>query len=80
MHIPRYKQGQELAGQKKEEHFLSTKNCISPEIPNHNWAQKGPYLVCMSCKRRHAIYIGLTKKIKQIKKDGEVILEDIGYS
>lgn len=43
----------------------------------HNWYQRGPYLVCTSCKVKHATYVGLTKVVTQVKKSGEVVLEDL---
>lgn len=76
--LPEYKEEQEAIGQRKL--IVNPKeieSCVSPGITGHNWRQKGPYLVCNSCKIKHAIYIGLTKRLKQIKTDGEIVLEDV---
>ena len=50
---------------------------INAGITNHTWRQKGPYLVCTSCKVKHGVFVGLTKCIKQVKANGELVLEDI---
>ena len=53
------------------------KSSIEQDKKAHKWVQKGPYLICTSCKCRHAQFIGLTKILKQIKEDGSLVLEDI---
>lgn len=30
---------------------------------NHEWRQRGPYLVCVSCELQHAVYIGMEKRL-----------------
>jgi len=41
----------------------------------HEWRQRGPYLVCMSCEIQHAVWIGMDKLMTGIKKDGMPILK-----
>jgi len=50
---------------------------IAAGMKGHNWRQKGPYLVCESCKVKHAVFLGLTKYLKQVKSDGELVIEKI---
>lgn len=42
----------------------------------HEWRQKGPYLVCKSCELEHAIHIGMEKELIGIDKEGRPILRD----
>jgi len=42
---------------------------------NHEWRQRGPYLVCMSCEIQHAVWIGMDKIMVGIDKKGQPILK-----
>ena len=76
--LPDYKEEQESIGQEKYAVRLEDlESNILPGIAGHNWRQQGPHLVCTSCKVRHAVYIGLTKRVIQIKSNGDVILESV---
>jgi len=44
---------------------------------NHEWRQKGPYLVCKSCELEHAIWIGMKKQMVGINDKGQPILKKI---
>lgn len=41
----------------------------------HEWRQRGPYCVCVSCELEHAIYIGMDKLLIGIDEQGQPILE-----
>lgn len=50
---------------------------------NHDWKQKGPYLVCMSCELQHAVWIGVEKIMVGINEKGKPILKrrkDLGMA
>ncbi len=40
---------------------------------NHEWRQRGPYLVCMSCELQHAVWIGMDKIMVGINKKGPIL-------
>lgn len=42
---------------------------------HHKYRQEGPYLVCYSCKLKHAIWVGMNKILTGFKKDGTPILK-----
>lgn len=46
------------------------------EEANHDWIQKGAFLVCRSCDIRHAHYIGTSKVMVGKNERGEPIFED----
>jgi len=76
--LPDYKEEQEAIGENKHEISLERlENYINTDPTQHNWRQKGPYLVCTSCKSRHAIYLGLDKILKTTKSNGEIVLEKL---
>lgn len=76
--LPEYEEENEAAGQKPQKVDLAElQNLISPDLKGHNWRQKGPYLVCTSCKLKHSLFVGLTKRLKWVKEDGEIVLEDV---
>lgn len=41
----------------------------------HDWRQKGPYLVCRSCEVQHATYVGLGKMLMGLDSEGKPILK-----
>lgn len=43
---------------------------------NHNWRQKGPFLVCKSCEILHAVYIGQDRLMVGIDKDGKPLFKN----
>ena len=43
--------------------------------PNHEWRQKGYYLVCYSCEIQHAVWIGPDKIMVGINEKGSPILK-----
>ena len=45
---------------------------------NHEWRQRGPYLVCLSCELQHAVWIGVEKQMVGVDKKGQPILKKIG--
>lgn len=48
-------------------------------VPNgqHEWRQRGPYLVCVSCELQHAVWVGTDKHMVGINKDGLPILKNL---
>ena len=48
---------------------------------NHDWRQRGPYIICLSCELQHAVWIGMEKIMVGINKEGKPILkkrEEVG--
>lgn len=43
----------------------------------HDWRQRGPYIVCMSCELQHAVWIGVEKHMVGIDKKGLPILKNL---
>lgn len=43
---------------------------------NHDWKQKGVYLVCKSCEIMHATYIGPDKIMVGLDEQGKPILKN----
>lgn len=41
----------------------------------HEWRQRGPYCVCISCELEHAIYIGMDKLLIGIDEKGQPIIK-----
>jgi hypothetical protein len=44
------------------------------EIKGHTWRQRGPWLVCISCKTKHASWLGINKQLVGINEKGEPIV------
>lgn len=44
---------------------------------NHEWRQRGPYLVCKSCEIEHGVWIGMKKQLVGISEDGKPILKKL---
>ncbi len=40
---------------------------------SHEWKQRGPYLVCMSCEIQHAVWIGTEKIMVGMNKKGPIL-------
>jgi hypothetical protein len=41
----------------------------------HEWRQRGPYLVCVSCELQHAVFIGMDLIMTGLDKEGQPILK-----
>ena len=61
-----------------EERILDFNNpdFIFEPAGRHQYRQRGPYLVCMSCELQHAVYIGVDKIMTGEKEDGTPELVD----
>lgn len=46
----------------------------------HEWKQRGPFLVCLSCELQHAVYIGMEKRMVGIDQNGKPILKTVKVS
>lgn len=42
---------------------------------HHEWRQRGPYLVCVSCELQHAVWIGVEKLMVGLNKKSQPILK-----
>ena len=42
---------------------------------NHDWRQRGPYLMCKSCDLEHGTYIGIEKIMTGIDENGKPIIK-----
>lgn len=51
------------------------KSYIKEGLAGHKWRQKGPYLVCGSCPVKHAMWIGMDKRLVGFNEDSEPIIE-----
>lgn len=40
----------------------------------HEWRQQGPYLVCISCELKHAVYVGINKMMVGEDDSGKPIM------
>jgi len=45
-------------------------------LSHHRWVQKGVWLVCKSCKFKHAFYIGINKVLTGFDNEGKPIIKD----
>lgn len=63
--------------EKVEEELLNFDKPDFVFIPKggHEWRQRGPYLVCMSCEIQHATWIGTERIMVGIDKGGQPILK-----
>ena len=66
--------------EKKEEQIEEVLDFNKPDFsfvpaPNHEWRQKGPYLVCYSCEIQHAVWIGMDKIMVGVDEKGFPILK-----
>lgn len=43
----------------------------------HEWRQRGPWLVCISCENEHATWVGREKRLVGMDEKGNPILEDV---
>ena len=48
---------------------------FKPEA-GHEWKQRGPYLVCISCELQHAVWIGMEKIMVGQEENGKPILKN----
>jgi hypothetical protein len=46
-------------------------------LHGHQWRQEGPYLICDSCPVRHAVVIGMDKRLSGYDSDGSPIIEKV---
>jgi hypothetical protein len=62
---------------KRNEEVLDFNNPAYKFVPKgtHEWRQRGPYLVCLSCELQHAVWIGMDKMMVGIDKKGRPILK-----
>jgi len=51
---------------------------VKKGIEGHQWVQQGPFLVCKSCPIKHAVWIGMNKKLVGIDEEGKPIFQKIG--
>jgi hypothetical protein len=66
----------------KEEKYVEERDLDKPDyifVPkgNHGWLQQGPYLVCRTCDLTHATFIGVSRTLTGIDKDGQPILKKL---
>lgn len=47
------------------------------EITGHTWRQRGPWLVCISCSKKHASWLGLNKELTGIDEKGNPIVRPL---
>ena len=61
---------------KSETEVLDFNNPAYKFVSNgaHEWRQRGPYLVCVSCELQHAVWVGVDKQMVGMK-DGKPILK-----
>lgn len=45
--------------------------------PGHEWRQQGPFLICNSCPLKHAVRIGIDKRLMGFDKNGQPIIEKV---
>jgi hypothetical protein len=50
---------------------------VEPSLKGHRWVQRGPFLVCRSCKLEHAAYIGTGVLFMGVDKEGKPILKKV---
>ena len=47
----------------------------SARLTGHQWRQRGPHLVCISCPHEHTHYIGMEKLLAGFDEKGAPILK-----
>lgn len=47
------------------------------EIKGHTWRQRGPWLVCVSCTKKHASWLGMNKQLVGMNEKGEPIVRPL---
>jgi hypothetical protein len=67
---------------KKNEPFTEVMDFNNPSFKfapegKHTYRQQGGYLVCMSCELKHAVWIGMNKRMIGEDEKGNPILEKI---
>jgi len=64
---------------RSETEILDFNNPAYKFVPKgrHEWRQRGPYLVCLSCELQHAVWIGVDKQMVGIDKEGRPILKNL---
>lgn len=55
---------------------FSKPNFIFVPQGNHDWRQRGPYIVCVSCEIEHASWIGMEKMLVGIDKESQPIFKN----
>jgi len=73
-------QQQQLQNERSESHEIDVEALIrqaKAEIKGHTWRQRGPWLVCVSCPKKHASWLGINKELIGIDEKGEPIVRTL---
>jgi len=62
--------------QEAEEYEVLKKDYEFIAPSQHEWRQRGPYLVCVSCELQHAVYIGMERILIGKDEEGKPILKN----
>lgn len=60
--------------QKTEELDFNTPDFSFTAKSNHEWRQRGYFLICYSCELQHAVFVGGDKILTGFESDGTPIL------
>jgi hypothetical protein len=75
---------EEISEVPEEKEILDFNNPTFKFIPsgNHEWKQRGYYLICLSCELEHAIFIGPDKILVGIDDKGPILKlrKDLGMA
>lgn len=47
------------------------------EATGHTWRQRGPWLICISCSKKHASWLGMKKELVGINEEGKPIVRTL---
>lgn len=67
------KQSSEIDQKTEELDFNSPSFTFSPSA-NHEWRQRGYFLICYSCELQHAVFVGADKILTGFAEDGTPIM------
>jgi hypothetical protein len=71
--VPNLNQSSHNAPNFKQQHQIP----VPKIVEKHEWRQRGPELVCVSCQSPHAHHIGINRRFMGYDGDGNIIVKII---